>query len=94
MLHTKFVEIGPPVLEKIFFKVFFTIYGRDGHLSHVTKMPRTNFGYPTHRSITQNLALIGQAVSGKIFEIVEQNAQNAGAWIFYNLTYEPLAQVS
>ena len=35
MLHTKFLEIGPPVPEKMFFKVF-TIYGHGGHLGHVT----------------------------------------------------------
>ena len=34
MLHTKSVKIGPPVLER---KIFdFTIYGRGGHLGHVT----------------------------------------------------------
>ena len=35
MLHTKFLEIGPSVPEKNFFKVF-TIYGHDGHLGHMT----------------------------------------------------------
>ena len=35
-----FVEIGPPVLEKKMFEWFFTIYGRGGHLGHVTQMPR------------------------------------------------------
>ena len=38
-----FVEIGHPVLEKKIFEVFFAIYGRGGHLGHVTQMPRTNF---------------------------------------------------
>ena len=37
MLHTKFVKIDPPVLEKIF--EGFTIYGRGGHLGQVTQMP-------------------------------------------------------
>ena len=38
---------------------------------HVTQMPRTNFGAPSHRGFIQNLALIGQAVSeNKMFEIV------------------------
>ena len=32
-----FVEIGPPVLEKIF-DVFFTIYESGGHLGHVTSI--------------------------------------------------------
>ena len=30
-----FVEIGPPILEKIF-EAFFTICGHGGHLGHVT----------------------------------------------------------
>ena len=29
-LHTKFVEIGPPVLEKKIFEKVFTIYGHGG----------------------------------------------------------------
>ena len=42
MLHTKFfVEIGLPVPERAF-----TIYGRGGHLGHVTQTPRTNFRSP------------------------------------------------
>ena len=36
----------------------FTIYGRGGHLCHVTQMSRTNFR--TNRGSTQNLALIGR----------------------------------
>ena len=49
MLHTKFREIGPPVLEKKIFEGFFTIYGRGGHLGHVTQMPRTKFRSPYPR---------------------------------------------
>ena len=41
-----FVEIGSPVLEKKIFEGFFFIYGRGGHLGHVTKMPRINFRSP------------------------------------------------
>ena len=57
MLHHVpcFVEIGPPVLEmKIFegfFTRFFTIYGRGGHVGHVTQMPRTNFRSPYTRRL-------------------------------------------
>ena len=43
MLHTKFVEIGPPVPEERFLKVF-TIYGCGGHLGHVTWTIYTKFG--------------------------------------------------
>ena len=40
-----FVEIDPPVLEKIF-EVFFTLYGHGGHLSCVIHMPQTKFCNP------------------------------------------------
>ena len=36
-----FVEISLPVLEKKIFEGFFTIYGRGGHLGHVTR-PKIN----------------------------------------------------
>ena len=50
MLRTKFRENRPLVLEKkIFF--FFTIYGRGGHLGHVTQMPQTNFCSPYPRRL-------------------------------------------
>ena len=50
MLHTSFVEIGLLVLEKKIFS-FFTIYGRGGHLGHVTQMPRTKFRSPYLRRL-------------------------------------------
>ena len=39
-----FVEIGPLVPEKIF-EGFFTIYGRGGHLGHVTSIMSSNFHF-------------------------------------------------
>ena len=39
-----FVEIGPPVMEKIF-KVFTISYGHGGHLGHVTRIMLTNFHF-------------------------------------------------
>ena len=30
----------------------------------------------------------------KIFEIVDDGRTDAGAWVYYKLTYEPSAQVS
>ena len=41
MLHTKFRE-NRSAGSGDFLRVF-TIYGRGGHLGHVTQMPRTNF---------------------------------------------------
>ena len=45
-----FVKIGPPVLEKKIFKVF-TIYGRGGHLGHVTWTIYINFRSPFPRRL-------------------------------------------
>ena len=47
-----FVEIGPPrpVPEENFLKVF-TIYGRGGHIGHVTWTICTNFGSPFRRRL-------------------------------------------
>ena len=51
MLHTKFRENRPAGSgEEGFLKVF-TIYGCDGHLGHVTQMPRTNFRSPYPRRL-------------------------------------------
>ena len=51
MLHTKFRENRPAGSgEKDFLRVF-TIYGRGGHLGHVTQMPRTNFRSPYPRRL-------------------------------------------
>ena len=50
MLHTKFLEIGPPVLEKKIFTVF-TIFGHGGHFGHVTWTIYTNFLSPLPRRL-------------------------------------------
>ena len=47
-----------------------------------------------HRDSTQNLALFGQAVSEKMFEYCGGRWSDAGAWVYYELTYEPSPQVS
>ena len=46
MLHTvpSFIEIGPPVPEKIFEGIF-TIYGRGSHLGHVTSIMSSDFHF-------------------------------------------------
>ena len=40
-----FVEIGPPVPGKKIFDFFFTIYGRGGHLGHVTSIMSSDFHF-------------------------------------------------
>ena len=49
MLHTKFHE-NRPAGSGDFCRVF-TIYGRGGHLGHVTQMLRTNFCSPYPRRL-------------------------------------------
>ena len=53
------MEIGLPVAEKKIFEGFFTIYGRGGHLGHVTSIMSSNFHF-------QNLVQNGTEVSQKI----------------------------
>ena len=45
MLHTKFCGNPPAGSGEDFWRVF-TIYGRGGHLGHVTQMPRTKISFP------------------------------------------------
>ena len=40
-----FVEIGPPVPEKKIFERVFTIFGRGGHLGHVTSIMSSKFDF-------------------------------------------------
>ena len=46
MLHTKFRGNRPTGSGKEDFLVVFTIYGRGGHLGHVTWISRSNFCLP------------------------------------------------
>ena len=46
MLHAKFQDHRTSGCFKVF-----TIYGRGGHLGHVTQMPRTKFGSPYPRRL-------------------------------------------
>ena len=60
-----FVEIVLPVPEKIF-EVFFFIYGRGGHLGHVTSIMSSDFYFHVPESFHKNLVQIGTVVSEKI----------------------------
>ena len=51
MLRTKFRENRPAGSGEDFRRVFI-IYGRGGHLGHVTQMPRTKFRFPTQGGST------------------------------------------
>ena len=50
MLHTKFREYRPAGSGEDFSRGF-TIYGRGGHIGHVTQMPRIKFRSPYPRRL-------------------------------------------
>ena len=52
MLHTKFRENRPAGSGEEDFLRVLTIYGRGGHLGHVTQMPRTKIVPPTQGGST------------------------------------------
>ena len=51
MLHTKFRENRSAGSGEEDFLRVFTIYGRGGHLGHVTQMPRTKYRSPYPRRL-------------------------------------------
>ena len=51
MLHTKFHGNRPAGSGEEDFLSVFTIYGRGGHLGHVTQMPRANIRSPYPRRL-------------------------------------------
>ena len=64
MLHKKFREFGLLVLKKIFEGVF-SIYGRGGHLGHVTSILIINFNFHVSISLHKKLVKTGPLVSDK-----------------------------
>ena len=52
MLHTKFRDNPLAGYGVEDFEGFFNIYGRGGHLGHVTQMPQTNLCSPTQECPT------------------------------------------
>ena len=96
MLHVKFQENRSSGSGEGDFLKVFIIYGHGGHLGHVTWTIYINFLSPLPRRLHIKLALIGQTVSEeKTFEIVNgRTTTDAGPWVSYKLTYEPMAQVS
>ena len=71
-----FVEIGPPVLEKKIFEGFLPYMGVAAILVMRPKCREQTFVPPTQGGSTYNLALIGQAVSEEMFEIVDDDNSN------------------
>ena len=71
-----------------------TIYGRGGHLGHVTQMPRTNFRSPFPRRLHIKFGFDPASGGREMFEHCGRRRTDAGPWVSYKLTYELLAQVS
>ena len=69
MLHTKFCENRPAGSGLEDFRRVFTIYGRGGHLGHVTSIMSSDFHFlvPYLKACIQNRVQIGTVVSEKIW---------------------------
>ena len=61
------MEICPPVPEKKIFKRVFTIYGRGGHLGHVTSIMSSDFHFLVPESFHKKMVQIGTVVFEKIW---------------------------
>ena len=79
----------------------FTIYGRGGHLGHVTQMPRTNFRSPYPRRLHIKFGFdrasgFGEEDSFKLLTTTDADVRrpDAGPSVSYKLTLEPSAPVS
>ena len=55
MLHTKFRENRPAGSREEDFSRVFTIYGRRGHLGHVTSIMSSDFHFLVHESLHTKL---------------------------------------
>ena len=76
MLHTKFRGNRPAGSTEEDFRRIFTIYGRVGHLGHVTSIMLSDFHFLLPRAFIQNLVQIGTVVSEKIqFEFLYVHAK-------------------
>ena len=56
-----FVEFGPPVPEEKIFEGFFTVYGRGGHLGHVTSIMSSDFHFLVPESFHKKIGLDRQS---------------------------------
>ena len=66
MLNTKFRGNRPAVSTEEDFRRMFSIYGRVGHLGHVTSVMISDFHFLVPEAFIQNLVQIGTVVSEKI----------------------------
>ena len=97
MLHTKFCGNQFTDFGEEDFEGFLTYIGVAAILVMWFRCHEQTLIPPIQGGSTSDLALIAQAVSEKdMFEIVDDDdgqCTDAGPWVYYKLTYEPLAQV-
>ena len=93
MMHFK--NILFPVVEKFFLKNVFTIHGLGGHFGHVTwnilyKVPHLEWGilYKIWLRLAKRLQ------RRRHMKLLMDDDTDAGPWVSYKLTYEPLAQMN
>ena len=94
MLHTKPQGHWPfGSGEEDFWRVF-TIYGRGGHLGHVTQTPRTNFCFPIPSRFHMKFGFDWPSGFGEedLWKWWTDNGRmDDGPWLYYKLTSEPKA---
>ena len=89
MLHAKFRGNRPAgSREEDFWRVF-TIYGRGGHLGHVTQMPATNFRSPYPRRLHIKFGF-DQPSAFREEDLLklwttDDGRTDAGPWVYYKL---------
>ena len=99
MLHANFCGNRPAGSGEERFWRIFTIYGRGGHLGHVTKLLPTNFRVPYPMRFHIKFGFDWPSGFREDIEIVNDDdgrrrQSDAVPWVYYKLTYEPSAQVS
>ena len=69
MLHIKFHGNRPSGSGEEDFLRVFTIYGRGGHLGHVTSIMSSDFHFHVSEAFIQSFGQIGTVVSEKIYPV-------------------------
>ena len=100
MLHTKFRGNRSTGFREEDSLMFLQYIGVVAILVMRPRFHEQTFDHPTDGGSTQNLALIGQTVTEKMIEIVEDDNGRTSdddgrrSMVYYTLTYEPSGQVS
>ena len=89
MLHTRFQGHRPFGSGEDFWRGF-TIYGRGGHLGHVTQVPRRNFRSRNLGRLHMNYGFNRPSgCRGDVWKCWRSDGQTTDACLYYKFTYEP-----